>query len=140
LEEEIAKESGLPIAGGILAIVAASLSLLVGYSSLAFFYIEKIYTIFPFISIFTWWLGIAGFAFGLASGALMIKKRSLAIALTGMVLSLIVGILLLIWGFAYPVEFLRESWINMFYYYGVPIIIFAISSIIFAVASRKKSI
>ncbi|MCP8321641.1 MAG: hypothetical protein H3Z52_11990 [archaeon] len=67
----------------------------------------------------------------------MIKKRSLALALVGMVILLIVGILPLLWGFV-VVEFLRESLINMFCIYGVPIIIFAVLSIIFAVASRKK--
>jgi len=140
LEESIGKESGLPIAGGILMIVAAILSLLVGYSIQPWIYylygfVDFVVTWWLFIV--TWWLGIVGFAFGLASGVLMIKKRSLALALVGMVILLIVGILPLLWGFV-VVEFLRESLINMFCIYGVPIIIFAVLSIIFAVASRKK--
>jgi len=138
--EEIAKESGLPIAGGILTIVAAILGLLVGYSIQPWIY--YLYGFVDFVVtwwliVVMWWLGIVGFAFGLASGVLMIKKRSLALALVGMVILLIVGILPLIWGFV-VVEFLRESLINMFYIYGFPIITFSILSIIFAVASRKK--
>ncbi|MCP8321994.1 MAG: hypothetical protein H3Z52_13830, partial [archaeon] len=96
MEESIGKESGLPIAGGILMIVAAILSLLVGYSIQPWIYylygfVDFVVTWWLFIV--TWWLGIVGFAFGLASGVLMIKKRSLALALVGMVILLIVGIL-----------------------------------------------
>ncbi|MCP8309520.1 MAG: hypothetical protein H3Z54_12660 [archaeon] len=130
--EEIAKESGLPITGGILTIVAASLGLSVGYG-------VQLYGMFMEFSyvIVTWWLGIAGFAFGLTSGVLMIKKRSLVMTLIGMVILLIVGILPLLWSFV-VVEFLRESLVNMFYFYGVPTIAFAALSIIFAIVSRKK--
>ena len=122
----------MPIAGGILTIVAAILGLLVGYGI-------QVYGMFLGFSyvIITWWLGIAGFAFGLTSGVLMIKKRSLALSLTGMIILLIVGILPLLWSFV-VVEFLRESLINMFYYYGVPIIAFSVLSLIFAIASRKR--
>jgi hypothetical protein len=87
--------------------------------------------------VITWWLGIAGFAFGLTSGVLMIKKRSLAMILIGTVILLIVGILPLICSFV-VVEFLRESLVKMFYLYGVPIIAFSILSIVFAIASRKR--
>jgi len=138
--EEIAKESGLPITGGILTIVAAFLSLQVGFNIQPWIYdyygfVDLIVT--WWLIIVMWWLAIAGFAFGLTSGVLMIKKRSLVMTLIGMVILLIVGILPLIWGFV-VVEFLRESLISMFYIYGVPIIAFAVLSIIFAVASRKK--
>ncbi len=126
------KEGGLPITGGILTIVAAVLSLILGFSMMSFFFIEILY------SIVTWWLGIAGFAFGLASGVLMIKRRSLGLSLIGMIILLVVGILPLLWGFIYPEGFVRESLIRTFYDYGVPIISFAILSIIFAVVSRKK--
>ncbi len=127
------KESGLPIAGGILTIVAASLSLIVGHSGRYLWFNDS-------YSLVTWWIGIFGFSFGLVSGVLMIKRRSLGLTLVGMAILLINGILPLLWSFVHPEGFLRDAWMGMFYNYGIPILVFSILGIVFAVASRKKTI
>jgi hypothetical protein len=126
------EEGGLSIAGGALTIVAAFLALIMGNNVISFWFSDFLYTII------TWWLSIIGFAFGIASGALMIKKRSFALTVVGMAVLLIVGILPLIWSFIYIEEFLRYLWTRMLYIYGVPIIVLSALSIVFAVASRKR--
>ncbi|MGB9659863.1 MAG: hypothetical protein ACPLY9_05010 [Nitrososphaerales archaeon] len=132
MEEEF-KESGLPIAGGILTIVAASLSLIVGVSVSYLWFNDSS----PLV---TWWIAIFGFSFGLISGVLVIKRRSLGLTLVGMAILLINGILPLLWSFIYTEGFLRDAWIRMFYNYGIPILVFSVLGIVFAVASRKRTI
>lgn|GEM_PF-2544366 len=132
MEEEF-KESGLPIAGGILTIVAASLSLIVGVSVSYLWFNDS----YPLV---TWWIAIFGFSFGLISGVLVIKRRSLGLTLIGMAILLINGILPLLWSLVYPEGFLRDAWMKMFYNYGIPILVFSILGIVFAVASRKRTI
>ncbi|MEM3437110.1 MAG: hypothetical protein QXP55_01045 [Nitrososphaerales archaeon] len=129
---EESKEDGLSISSGILTIVAASLGLIMGINLPYFWFYEFLYDLFPR------WLSIIGFAFGITSGVLMIKRKSFALALLGIIILMIVGTLPLLWGFIYPEEFLRNSWIRTFYIYGVPIIILSALSIVFAFASRKS--
>ncbi|MGQ9719203.1 MAG: hypothetical protein ACUVWK_05135 [Nitrososphaerales archaeon] len=132
MEAPIVKESGLFISGSILTIVAAFLSLLLGFN------VSYLSTIVFSYTIVTWWLGVAGFAFGLTAGVLMMKKRALVMALICMAILLIAGILPLLWSFVFLEGFLHELWSTMFYFYGVPIIVFSALNIIFAIASRKK--
>ncbi|NWG09518.1 MAG: hypothetical protein HXX80_04315 [Nitrososphaerales archaeon] len=132
MEAPIVKESGLFIAGSILTVVAAFLGLLLGFN------VSFLSTIVFSYTILTWWLGVAGFAFGLTAGVLIIKRRALITALICTTILLIAGILPLLWSFVFPEGFLHELWSTMFYFYGVPIIVFSALSIIFAIASRKK--
>ncbi|MEM3451125.1 MAG: hypothetical protein QXL52_02625 [Nitrososphaerales archaeon] len=133
--EEINKEDGFLICSGILIIVASSFGLIMGINLPYVWFNDFLYDLYY---LFPRWLSIIGFAFGITSGVLMIKKRSFALALSGAIVLLILGILPLLWGFVYPIEFLRFSWVMTFYNYGIPIIILSVLSIAFAVASRKS--
>jgi hypothetical protein len=115
------KHGGLITASGILAIIASCWALFLGILCLSntswVYYGEFIY---PVAGVF----GIVGFAFGLAGGILTLKRKVFPLAVIGLLLVLVAGIVMSAVGYSLP-------------FLALPIHIMMILSIVFIAISKS---
>jgi hypothetical protein len=135
------KETGFPVAAGILMIVAACTSAIVGiigmiafigsisYSSFAIAYAYSApYYQLLLVGIF----GILGLAFGLTAGIFSLKRKYFALSIVGMYFVFVSGVLTMI-AFA----LMDSSWI-VGLPLGLPVVILSILSVIFTMISKGE--
>jgi hypothetical protein len=117
------KRSAFPTAGGILAIIGSCIAIITGIAGLASatgYYND--FGAYMIMGIF----GILAFAFGLTAGILTLKRRVFALAIIGISLLLVSGVITSI---AIP----YAGWI-----FGLPIAILSILAIIFTAISKRE--
>jgi hypothetical protein len=134
------KETGFPIAAGILIIVAACISAIVGiigmiafigsisYSSFAIPSYSAPYYQLLFVGIF----GILALAFGLTAGMFSLKRKYFALSIIGMYLVFVSGVVTMI-AFA----LMDSSWVFGLPL-GLPVIILSSLSVIFITISKGE--
>ena len=133
------KETGFPIAAGILITVAACISAIVGIIGMIAFegsivtvsFQSSFSTNYPlfYVGIF----GILGFSFGLTGGIFSLKRKYFALSIIGMYLVFVSGVATMI-GFE-AAEY--SSWVTGLPF-GLPVIILSSLSVIFITISKGE--
>lgn len=123
------KKSGYPTAAGVLIIIAACICIFLGIlymwvyiaGDYSYYYGHEHHSEYFFAGIF----GLLGFAFGLTSGILTLKRRVLSLVIIGIALMMAGGI----FSFAEPV-------IGIIF--GIPVLLFGILGLIFTGMSHRE--
>jgi hypothetical protein len=134
-KEFVNKRTSLPIAAGILTIIAACACLIVGIIGLIVFALSLI----PQLLI-QGVIAVLAFAFGLTSGIMSLKRKHFAMTAFGACLIIVAGFVNLL-VFGVPMGFGYTSSIYpilMSLSFGVPILVPSILSIIFVFLSRRE--
>lgn len=129
------EKRGQRIAGGVLTIIAACLLFIVG--------IIGIWSYYGGWATLVGLLGLLGFAFGLAGGILTLTRKVFALAIIGVVLVMVVGILSCI-----PISYTSSyySYYSGYSYYtsylylwplGFPIFLFSLLGVIFTAVAKQ---
>jgi len=124
-------KTSFPIAGGILAIVAACISVFLGIISIASFVSSLGY---PWYSPDYWtlFIGVTGFfafAFGLTGGIMSLKRKNRAVTMVGVCLTMLSGFITIP---AFGTMFLTGL------LFGIPIILFSVPSLIIIAISKTE--
>jgi hypothetical protein len=135
------KKTGFPIAGGILTILDSCMCAFIGGIGLLAlaseymrgmpFYYYTGYEVSMFVIAF---FGIMGFAFGLASGIMSLRRRHFALSIAGLSLLILTGIAIIIGAGASPYEDSLSGGLE----FGLPIMGIAILSLIFVAISKQE--
>jgi hypothetical protein len=135
------KDTGFPIAAGILTMIAASISAIVGLIGMASFIGSISYSSFPitayvapyyqllFVGIFS----ILALAFGLTGGIFSLKRKYFAFSLIGMYIVFVSGVVTM------TASALMEnsSWV-VGLPFGLPVVILSILSVSFTAISKSE--
>jgi ribosomal protein L40E len=129
------KRSAFPTAAGILAIIAACIIIIFGIIYMAEFvsgrteyqnyYPYDYYTVNPPEYFVAGLFGLLGFAFGLTAGIITLKRRLFAMAIFGMALMTVAGIL-----------FFVEPVVGIIF--GTPVLVLTILSVIFTGIRKRE--
>jgi len=120
------KKSGYPTAAGVLTIIAACICIFLGILYM-YAYIEgwDYYRVHPPEYFLAGIFGLLGFAFGLTGGILALKRRVFPLAMIGMAILTVAGIL----SFVEPIVGII---------FGVPMLVLVILAIIFTGISKRE--
>ena len=132
-----AKKSSFPMAGGILEIIGACISIIVGlFLIAAFVQVQSNYYSPSYLASFGFlFIGVfeaVGFAFGLTSGILTLKRKQFTLSVVGVSLLVISGLITIIGLAMQP----YGIWAGLLF--GTPIIIISVLSLIFISISKKE--
>jgi hypothetical protein len=118
----------LPIAAGVLTVIAACISFLLGFASLLSCLKSQATSDYLTIGIF----GLLTFAFGLATGIMSLRRRLHTLTIFGLSFTLFIGFLAVIAG-----EFEHHSeWINSLIF-AVSMVILSLLSVIFIAEAEE---
>jgi hypothetical protein len=137
LKEITYKKTAFPIAAGIMTILAACISVPIGVLFLGVYIQQSIYWGFRGYDLELFVIGfvsILGFAFGLASGITSIKRKHFGLAIAGLILVMLSGLVII---FGMAVRGYSTSLTDGLTF-GVPIIGLAILSLIFVAISNQE--
>jgi len=129
------KKTGFPIVAGILTIIAACIFVPIGALFMGAYVWYSIQGYPEGIeAVITGLFSILGFAFGLASGILSIKRRYFAVSIAGLSIVIFGGFVII---FGVAARRYRQA-VTDALTFGVPIIILAILSLIFVAVSKQE--
>lgn len=129
------KKSGFPVVAGILTIFAACLSSFVGVLFMGAYIWYSIQGSREGIGVFlTGFIGILGFAFGLASGITSLRRRYFGLSIAGLSLLIFSGFVII---FGMAMRGYRQA-VSDALTFGVPVIGLAILSLIFVAVSKEE--
>lgn len=134
-KEFVNKRTALPIAAGILAIIAACACLIVGIIGLIVFVLSLTRQL-----LIQGVIAVLAFAFGLTSGIMSLKRRHFAMTAFGICFIVVAGFVNVL-VFGVPMGFGYTSSIYpilMSMSFGLPILVPSILSIIFVFLSRRE--
>jgi hypothetical protein len=135
LREMPRKKTAFPIVAGILTIIAACVFVPVGTLFMGAYVWYAIQGHSEGIEVLiTGLFGILGFAFGLTSGILSLKRRYFGMSLAGLSMVIFCGFAII---FGMAVRGYRQAVADALGF-GVPIIVMAILSLIFVAISKKE--
>ena len=136
LREMPFKTTGLPIAGGILAILASCITCFIAVSVIAAFLgnLSIYLSVPPFYGmIFLGMFGIVAFALGLAGGITSLTRKNFAPSIVGICFSILQGFIIVIVSGTVGDSALRAGFLL-----GLPIIALSILGLIFVAISKAE--
>lgn len=129
------KKTGFPITAGILTILAACICSFVGVLFMGAYVWYSVQVFHEGLEVFiTGFFGILGFAFGLASGILSLRRKHFALSIAGLSLLILSGFVII---FGFAMRGYRTA-LSDGLIFGVPIIALAILSLIFVAISKQE--
>lgn len=135
IEELPRKKTRLPIAAGILTIVAACACIITGVIGLIFSAVSGIAQF-----LIQGVIAVLAFAFGLTSGIMSLKRSYFVITIIGICIITVAGLVNVVM-FGVPIGFnygIAVASILMGLLFGLPVVILSILSIIFVTLSKRE--
>jgi len=131
IEEISLKRTGFPIAGGILAIIGACISIFLGVGGIIISWHRYFYEGIGYPFLFLGLVGVLAFVFGAIGGITALKRKDFVLSVIGACFLLFQSIVTIL---AFGSEHVWEGALV----YGTPMLVLSILSLVFIVVSKEE--